>query len=259
MTTKSSSTPFIAFGSLPTNLRSELIDSLARIEDNFRQGRWEPSELNGGKLCEVVYSIVRGHIEGALPARATKPRNMVDACKALEGASGSFSRSIRIQIPRMIVALYEIRNNRGVGHMGGDVDPNHMDAAAVLSMSRWLVAELVRVLHDLSTTEATAIVEALTVRELPVIWRVQDKRRVLNPRLTMAQKSLLLLYGETLPVKDTVLFDWIEHSNLSDYRRRVLQQLHKDKMVEYDGRTHEVEISPLGVRRVEETILPKLA
>jgi hypothetical protein len=84
---------------------------------------------------------------------------MVDACKALEKAPQTLPRSIRIQIPRMLVALYEIRNNRGVGHVGGDVNPNHMDAVAVLAMSKWLVAELIRVLHDVDTQTATDLVE----------------------------------------------------------------------------------------------------
>ena len=34
------------------------------------------------------------------------------------------SLSVRIQISRMIVALYEVRNNRNVGHVGSEVDPN---------------------------------------------------------------------------------------------------------------------------------------
>ena len=84
-------------------------------------------------MCEVVYTILRGHIDGAFPARAKKPANMVDACRSLETETG-FPRTIRIQIPRMVIALYEIRNNRGVGHVGGDVDPNHMDATAVVAI-----------------------------------------------------------------------------------------------------------------------------
>lgn len=58
----------------------------------------------------------------------------------------------------------EIRNNRGVGHAGGDVDPNDRDATAVPYMSKWLVAELVRVLHTLTSAEATEIVEVLIER-----------------------------------------------------------------------------------------------
>ena len=72
-------------------------------------------------------------------------------------------RSPRIQIPRMIAALYEIRNHRGVGHAGGDVNPNQMDATAVLYISKWLMAELVRILHGLTTDEASEIVEAALV------------------------------------------------------------------------------------------------
>lgn len=116
-------------GAVPAGLRDELVQALNEVLRNYRERRWEPSELNGGKLCEVVYTILRGHVGGKFPAKASKPPNMVDACKALEQAdSGKFPRSVRVQIPRMLIALYEIRNNRGVGHVGGDVDPNLMDA-----------------------------------------------------------------------------------------------------------------------------------
>ena len=69
-------------GVLPPQLRAELLDSFNNIAKNYRERRWEPSELNGGKLSEVAYSIIKGHIDGSYPKRATKPRNMVDACKA---------------------------------------------------------------------------------------------------------------------------------------------------------------------------------
>src|SRR6266851_1018203 len=70
-------------------------------------------------------------------------------------------RSFQILIPRLLPALYEVRNNRGVGHIGGDVDPNHMDATFVISSCNWVMAELVRVYHDLSTNEAQEIVDTL--------------------------------------------------------------------------------------------------
>jgi len=72
----------------------------------------------------------------------------------------------------MLIALYEFRNNRDVGHVGGDVDANHMDAACVLGMSRWILAELVRVFHNLPPEEAAEVVESLTTRESAAIWEV---------------------------------------------------------------------------------------
>jgi hypothetical protein len=80
------------------------------------------------------------------------------------------SRSARILLPRMMIGLYDIRNNRGVGHAGADVDPNHMDATAVLYTAKWLMAELVRLLRTLSTEEATAIVDGLIEREVAWVW-----------------------------------------------------------------------------------------
>lgn len=240
---------------LPATLRTELLTAYGEILRNYRERRWEPSELNGGKLCEVAYSILQGHTNGQFPKRSTKPRNMVDACRSLESAPSSFPRSVRIQIPRMIVALYEIRNNRGVGHVGGDVDPNHMDATCVVEMSKWVLSELVRVFHDVSTEEATAAVDALVERTVPTVWKVGENLRVLNPRMSMRDKTLLLLYHRRGPVVEEDLRQWVEHSNPSVYRRDVLRKAHKAKWLEYDAGKKTVEISPLGIAFVEDHLL----
>lgn len=237
---------------ISAGLRAELIKSFSEIIGNYRERRWEPSELNGGKLCEVVYSILRGHVDGKMPAKASKPRNMVDACKALESADSSFSRAVRIQIPRVIVALYEIRNNRGVGHVGGDVDPNGMDARLVLEASKWIMAELVRVFHNIPIEEAADAVERLTERTLPIVWEVGDTKRVLNPTLSKKDQTLLLLYSSNGTVRETELVRWVEHSNASIYRRDVLRPAHRDRLIEYDQVRGEARLTPVGVQYVEE-------
>lgn len=243
------------FTALPDSLRDDLLNSLTSIEQNYREARWEPSELNGGKLCEAAYTILRGHVDGNYPARAAKPANMVDACRQLEQAGNQFSRSIRIQIPRMLMALYEIRNNRGVGHVGGDVAPNHMDAVCVLQMSKWVVAELIRAFHQVSTDEAQAVVDGLTEREIPLIWEINGRMRILNGSLTMKQKTLALLYAKPAGQDEDELVADLEHSNKSVYRRDVLKRAHKERLIEYDSVAKRVHISPLGIREVEEKIL----
>jgi hypothetical protein len=235
---------------LPPGLRSDLLDALNEVVDNFRTGKWEPSELNGGKLCEAAFTVVKGHIDGSYPTRSSKPRNMVDACKALESASGA-SRSMRIQIPRMIVALYEIRNQRGVGHAGGDVNPNEMDATVVLYMSKWIVAELVRSLHTLTTAEAEEVVEALIEREVPSVWIHEDKRRVLRTGLTWKAKTLLLLLSEIGDVQEASLLDWLEHPNRTTYRRDVLRPGHAQRLWEFDESARTVRLLPPGVAQAE--------
>src|SRR5229473_3882365 len=119
----------VALAAIPAGLREPLIGTYQTILKNYRERRWEPSALNGGKLCEVAYSIIKGHVDGSYSAKPSKPKNMVAACQDFEKADKSrFSRSVRILIPRLLIVLYEIRNNRSIGHTGGDVDPNEMDA-----------------------------------------------------------------------------------------------------------------------------------
>lgn len=250
--------PSLFLGQLPAGLRQELLDTFNEIVANFREGKWEPSELNGGKLAEVVYTILRGHIDGSFPARATKPADMLSACRLLEQESISFPRSIRIQIPRLLTALYEVRNNRGVGHVGGEVDSNQMDATFVFYSAKWIVAELVRIFHNVDTAAATDAVEVLIERELPVVWKVGTVKRILATKLKMKEKVLLLLYSETSSLTEAKLVEWTEHSNSAVFRRDVLIPGHKERLWEYSKSSKSVTISPIGIRQTEEKLLNKI-
>jgi hypothetical protein len=246
--------PSLALQSIPKTLRDPLVEAFNQIIRNFREGRWEPSELNGGKLCEVIYTILRAKIDGKFPSKPTKPNNMVDACKALEAQNKSFGRSVCIQIPRMLVALYEVRNNRGVGHVGGEVDPNHMDAVVVVGMAKWLMAELVRIFHNVDTATATQIVEGLVDRTIPLIWTVEGKSRVLKPSMPMKERTLAVLYAAGGAVPEKELVESVEHSNPAVFRRDILRRAHKEKLIEYDEQTKVIHLSPLGIKYVEEQI-----
>jgi hypothetical protein len=246
--------PQQALGQLPGHLRQDLLAASEKIVSNFAEGRWEPAELNGGKLAEAAYTVCEGIASGSMSSRAKKPRNMVLACQALE-RTASAPRSIRIQMPRVLIALYEIRNNRNVGHVGGDVDPNHMDAVLVLQMAKWVVAELVRVLHQMSVDDAAEVVDSLVERDVPLVWKVGDTRRVLDPTMSAKDKTLLLLHGATGRVAEDTLRSWVEYANSTDYRRKVLLPAHKKKLLEYDTNAKTLIISPTGVADVEGRLL----
>jgi len=246
--------PKTILAGLPDGLRKDLLDSFDSIVRNYREHRWEPAELNGGKLCEAVYSILNGHVTGKMPARSKKPPNFVMACNALEQFPSTFPRAVRVQLPRLLLGLWEIRNNRGVGHTGGDVDPNSMDARLVLESSKWIMAELVRIFNDIPIAAATEAVERLTERTLPIVWQIGDTKRVLDPSLSMRDQTLLLLYSVNGAVDENKLFTWVEHSNSSAYRRDVLKKLHTTRLVEYNQLTKKVSLTPLGIDYVEENL-----
>lgn len=245
--------PELALSHVPEGLRAPLLEEYNKLIRNFRENRWEPAELNGGKLCEIVYSILDGYVNGVFPASPSKPRNMIDSCKKLEQAEG-FPRSVRIQIPRMLVALYEIRNNRNVGHVGADVDPNHMDASVVLAMAKWILAELVRIFHGVSTEKAAIIVDGLTERNVPIIWKVDERRRVLSPKLPARDKLLLLVYDSSGEITGREVAESIEYKNFSQFRKKIIIPAHKEALVDYDPKNDRLLISPLGIKYVEDNI-----
>jgi hypothetical protein len=249
--------PIRVLARLPQSLRDELLAAYREIMSNYLERRWEPAELNGGKFCEVVYSIVKGELAGSFPAKASKPGNMADACRALESVPPDpdrvGDRSLRIGIPRVLPALYEIRNSRGVGHVGGDVNANHMDAEAVQGMASWLMAELVRIFHGTTTDEARGTVDALVERKTPLIWETDaGVKRVLNHKMSASDQVLVLLHHSTGWVSTTDLLNSVEYSNASMFRKSVLQPLHKQRLIEFDSKQGRAHISPLGARYVDE-------
>jgi hypothetical protein len=244
---------------LPAELRDPLLATFHEIASNYIEHRWEPSELNGGKFCEVVFSIIDGAIKGRFPAKLAKPANMKDACQALErnppNAKLVGDRSFRILIPRLLAVLYEIRNNRGVGHIGGDVNPNLMDATAVYNMASWTLAEVIRIFHGISTKEAQEIVHALVERKNSLIWEVEDVKRILDPKMAIRHQVLLLLYQKLGWLSEKELVSWTEYSNATVFRAKVLTSLHEARLIEYDRKNGRARISPLGIREVEEKII----
>jgi hypothetical protein len=250
--------PSKLLAAIPAGLRDPLLDTYGEIASNFAEHRWEPSELNGGKFCECVYCICYGFMTGTYAAGPSKPPNMRDDCRDIEkltktGKTGD--HSLRILIPRLLPALYDFRNNRGVGHVGGDVDPNLMDATAVYSMASWILAEFVRVFHGVKTDEAQAVVDGLVERKTPLIWSAGTAKRVLDTSLSATDQTLLLLHQSPGWVSEVDLVTSIEYSNASMYRSNVLSRLHKARKIEHDKAGQRAHISPTGSEYVETKII----
>lgn len=249
--------PTQALGHLPSGLRDELILEFRKITRNFRERRWEAQELDGGRLCEVVYTILHGYLGGGnYAANASKPSNFKTACEQLAqvGDKNTYKKSPRVTLPLVLVPLYDLRNNRGVGHVGGDVDANEMDATYVLHTSQWIMAELVRIFHNLPVDEAAKVVHGLVDRTLPMIWEVDGVTRLLDPKLPVPDQTLLRLYAANEAVPVEVLIRDLERPDASNYRK-VLGRLHDRRMIEHNKSNRTATISPLGITDVEDRLL----
>jgi hypothetical protein len=244
-----------ALSAIPSGLRSPLIAEYQNIVQNFLEHRWLPSELSGGRFSEIVFTILDGNARGRYASTPTKPANFKNACASLESNS-HVPRSFHILIPRLLPALYEIRNNRSVGHVGGDVDPNHMDSAAVLAMCNWAMCELVRVYHNLPTTDAQKVVDSLAEMRIPVIWSDGNVKRVLQPALKLPQQLILLIATSVPDVSAQELIDWTEYKNKQHFMKTV-RALHRKRWIEFTESTERAKILPPGTKEVERLVRVK--
>jgi hypothetical protein len=149
-----------------------------------------------------------------------------------------------------------MRNKRGIGHVGGDVDANAIDIATMTRTADWVICELIRINHGLSLEEAQDIVDGFSVREVPTIWEVAGKKRVLKDGLIARDQVLLLLYSSAdsaVLIED--LFAWVEYATLSLFRKNIINDLHKKRLVEYDQDSETIVLSPKGAAYVEESLL----
>jgi hypothetical protein len=244
-----------ALSAIPSGLRTPLIVEYQSIVQNFLEHRWLPSELSGGRFSEIVYTILDGQAKGTYASAPAKPNNFKNACASLENNCGA-PRSFQILIPRLLPALYEIRNNRSVGHVGGDVDPNHMDSAAVLGVCNWVMCELVRVYHNLPTTDAQRVVDSIAEMRVPVIWTDGNVKRVLQPALKLPQQLLLLIATSVPDVSAHELMEWTEYKNKQHFMKTV-RALHKKRWIEFTESTERTKILPPGTREVEKLVRAK--
>ena len=251
----------VALSSIPAKFRTKIIGSYLELKRRYQKARfdsaWDTSGLSAGKFCESVLRFLQHELTGSSTPFGTHIKNFPDECRKLITLPKTAGKeSMRVIIPRALVFLYTLRGKRGIGHVGGDVQANEIDAMTAVRTCDWIISELIRIYHNLSLEEAQALVDALAVRNLPEIWEVAGKKRVLRPGLSYKQKALFLLYSEPeTAVLSEDLFSWAEHSNATVFRRDVLVPLHRDRLIEYDTESELIYLSPLGSQQVEENIL----
>jgi hypothetical protein len=236
---------------LPAELVRALLDSYEEMKKNYIIEKHEPSELNGGKFVEACIRILQQETTGSYTAVGKHIRDIIGKLRQFEQLpANNHNESFRIHIPRTLTAIYSIRYKRGVGHLGGDVNPNRADATLLIACADWVMAELFRIYYQCSLAEAQRIVDALVQRSLPLVHKIGDKRRVLLTSLSFKDQTLLVLASEhPNEVEVSNLLSWLEPKTKTYYLKDVLKPLHGKRLIESDGSV--CEILPTGLSYVE--------
>ncbi|NGP90257.1 hypothetical protein [Fodinibius halophilus] len=234
-------------------ISDHLVSSFLEIEENFVIKKWKPSELNAGHFVEAVRRIIELELFGKYTPFNNKLPHFNDSeLQRYERQKGH--ESFRMLIPRILKAIYNIRNKRGVGHIS-DISPNEMDATLILYNVKWVLAEIIRLNSNLKPEETQQIINKIVERDIQLLWKDGEVKRILNPNILAKDKVLVLLYDES-PMPAEKIRGIIEYKNSYNFKK-ILKGLHSDRLIEFDD-DNICKISPTGITEAEK-ILQKSA
>jgi hypothetical protein len=181
---------------LDKTFRSRIIKAYSDVKKNLAEQRFESAGVSGGKFAETVLRLLQKQLTGTHTPFGQHLTNFADECRKLTVLpKTNGTESERVVLPRALLFIYTLRNKRGIGHLGGDVDANKVDAATIARLSDWVICELIRIHLNLSLEDAEALVDSLSTRNIPDIWEVAGKKRVLRSELSTREETLLLIFS----------------------------------------------------------------
>ncbi len=216
------------------NIPNDLVDVLQfefqKLHQQYFLGKWEPSQLDGGRFAEAVLRILQHKDTGTFTAIGTQ-LNRSQIAISVKRNTG-LPESLRFHILGLTELIFDFRNRRNVGHLGR-IDVNEMDATIVLQAANWIVAELVRLETQMRPEEAQEEIKKIIERKVPIIEEIGGRLKCLNPNLDVKEKVLVFCYQkypETITLVN--LFGWTEYSNKGVLRRK-LTELNKDGRIDF--------------------------
>ena len=177
------------------DLLDKLFESYQLANEHYYLRKHRPCCSEGGRFAEVALRMIQQVTSGTyIPLGQPIPRFNHEVTILERADADRFPQSLRIQIPRTLQVIYDIRNKRDVGHAGGDVDANFSDATLSLVCCNWVMTEFLRIYYTSDIKSAQDLADSLIKIRIPLIQDFGGFLKLLNPRLQLPDKIMALLY-----------------------------------------------------------------
>ncbi len=226
--------------------------------NEFQKADWESAILKSGKFVEALLKGMWLHVGGTLPpARQFKVGKILVDLKQLP--HGTHDDTIRITIPKACEFVYDIASNRGARHDPDEVNPNEMDANAVVSMCSWILGEVLRYSQK-GAADINVVREQLDIlikRKYTYIEDI-DGRTYFHFRGLSARNIGLLYLKHRYPVRVTAteVLDTIVRHRFSR-KNGILATSRLRKVVDIDKNNKLMLLQP-GVKEADELLIKEL-
>lgn len=223
---------FIIAG-IPASLSEKLIEEYLEIKRHYVMRDWKPSQLEGGRLAEVVLRIFQ-HLLGTTvtPFGTDIPSPEKDKILNTTKDKVSIDLHVRQKIVPQVRLLLDFRNNRDVAHLGG-FSANGMDSQFVVASATWIVCELIRVFGGYSMDKAQKIVDEMSAKDFPAIFEFESEIYIARTDLK-AKEQVLILLNKVGKADEKFLFEKTSDNNITRFRLMLKLMLTK-KLVGLKG------------------------
>jgi hypothetical protein len=218
-------------------LVKELLDAHAEAKRNFYLGGLRLSAVEGGRFCEAAFRLLQDTTEGKhTPLSKTLPKTDALILQLSNLDASKFNDAIRLHIPRSLRLVYDIRNKRDTAHLSDGIDPNLQDATLVVTVIDWVLAEFIRLYHNVTANAASKMVDGIVKRVAPVVQDFNGFLKILNPKLGVSDRCAVLLYqrGDD-GASYAELEQWVRPSMRANLRRALEALVDKKDYAHDDG------------------------
>ena len=209
---------------IPAELSAKLVEEYLDIKKHFAMNDWGPGQLKGGRFAEVMLRIHQHLLGEAVTPFGTDiiAREKTRIMNTVE-STGTIDDHVRQKTVPLTRLLLDFRNNRDVAHLGG-FDANSMDALFVMTSATWMMCELVRVYGGYAMRDAQKIVDALAVKEYPVIMEREGELFITRHDLNAKNEVLVLLTKDASATAE-FLHEKSGDSNKSRFQRNLREMV----------------------------------
>ena len=241
--------------SLATALLTEFVD----LERRFVLGDWEPATLNGGQFAEVASRIIYHIDSGTL-----NPRKDLDSClgyvEDVKNSNKHLFRDLRSarHLCKALRLIYKFRSQRGAIHIDPVYTANELDSTLVLSLSRWVMSDLLRVFWSGNPSEVANTIRAIVRYPVPSVFEIDGRSFVLRTDCTVEEELLLLLHNAGEAGLSRAEIGKSAMKSASAVTKTLRSLCSSDRRQVVKRKSGEYLLTPNGVKRLHEEISEKL-
>jgi hypothetical protein len=235
-----------------------IVDSYTEMQQRFFAGDWQPSELDGGRLCEAVARATY-QLDSGTVTHSQLPN---DICEKLEDwkdlRAHNLDPKARRHLARCIMLVYKFRSDRGSVHISPEYSANEMDSILMVHAGKWIFAEFLRLTWNTDRKVIAETIADIIQLEHSLIHELDGTPLILDQSVSAPEEVLLLLnHAEGHKLSKDKLTQ-LAKNNTPKSVGTAISRLTTSNEIRATGVAGELALTPKGQKRVIEKIIPKL-